>query len=384
MDQLSKEDLKELLAPCGEHCISLYMPTNRAPVEGRQDLIRFKNMVRETEEWLIRGGLRPPEAKEYLAPLMRLPDDLGFWQYRGDGLALFYSRDMIRHFRLPMRFDELVVVANRFHLKPLIPLFTEDSGFYVLALSQNEIRLIEGNRYGAWEVELEDIPASLTEALRYDDPERQFQFRGKTPAGAGGRRHAVFFAHGVGLDDSKDDICRYFQQIDKGLKEVLGQSRAPLMLAGVDYLVSIYRGINSYPNLLGEGIIGNPELLSPEELHARAWKLVQPRFLKAREEAISQYKQLAGTGRTSREIAEIVPAAAQGRVEKLVVALGVQVWGSFLPDRGTVELHDGPAAGSEDLLDRAAIEALLNGGKVYTAEPEALPDNAPIIALFRY
>ena len=165
---------------------------------------------------------------------------------------------------------------------------------------------------------------------------------------------------------------------------MLRQNRVPLMLAGVDYLVSIYREVNSYPNLLGEGIIGNPELLSPEELHARAWKLVQPRFLKAREEAISQYKQLAGTGRTSREIAEIVPAAAQGRVEKLVVALGVQVWGNFLPDRGTVELHDEPAAGSEDLLDRAAIETLLNGGKVYTAEPDALPDNAPIIALFRY
>ena len=384
MDQFSKEELKELLAPCGEHCISLYMPTNRAPVEGRQDLIRFKNMVRKTEERLIRGGLRPPEAKEYLASLMRLPDDLAFWQYRGDGLALFHSRDTVRQFRLPMRFEALVVVANRFHLKPLISLFTEDSGFYVLALSQNEIRLIEGNRYGAWEVELEDIPASLTEALKYDAPERQFQFHSKTPAGIGGRRHAVFFAHGVGPDDSKDDICRYLQQIDKGLKEVLGQSRAPLILAGVDYLVSIYRGINSYPNLLGEGIIGNPELLSPEELRVRAWKLVQPRFLKAREEAIAQYKQLAGTGRTSQEISEIVPAAAQGRVEKLVVALDVQVWGSFLPDRGNVELHDGPAAGSEDLLDRAAIETLLNGGKVYTASPGALPDNVPIIALFRY
>lgn len=382
MDCLSKEDLKELLAPCGEHCISLYMPTNRAPVEGRQDLIRFRNMMREAEEWLIRWGLRPPEAKEYLAPLTRLPDDVGFWQYRGDGLALFYSGDIMRHFRLPVRFDELLVVANRFHLKPLIPLLTEDAGFYVLALSQNEIRLIEGNRCGAWEVELDDVPASLADAIKNDAPEQQLQFRTKTSIGPG-RRQAVFFAHG-GLDDSKDDIRRYLQQIDKGLKDVLRQSRAPLMLAGVDYLVSIYREVNSYPNLLGEGIVGNPELLSPEELHARAWKLVQPRFLKARDEVIAQYRQLAGTGKTSREIAEIAPAAAQGRVERLVVALGVQVWGRFSPDRGSVELHDGPAAGSEDLLDLAAIQAQLNGGKVYTAEPETLPDNASAIAVFRY
>ena len=384
MDQLSKEELRELSSPCGQHCISLYMPTNRAPVEGRQDLIRFKNLAREVEERLIRGGLRLPEVKEYLVPLLKLTGDLGFWQYRGDGLALFYSRDKLRHFRLPMRFEELAVVANRFHLKPLIPLFTEDAGFYILALSQNEIRLIQGNRYSAWEVELKDVPASLTEALRYDEPERQFQFHSKTSAGAGGRRHAVFFAHGVGLDDSKDDIRRYLQQIDKGIKEVLRQNRVPLMLAGVDYLASIYREVNSYSNLLGEGIIGNPELLSPEELHTRAWNLIKPRFRKAREDVLSQYMQLAGTGRTSQEIAEIVPATAKGRVEKLMVALGVQVWGSFSPDRGTVELHGEPAAGSVDLLDLAAIQALKNGGLVYTVEPESLPDNARIIALFRY
>jgi len=238
MDRISKEELKELMAPCGEHCVSLYMPTSRAPVEGRQDLIRFKNMVRDTEERLIRGGLRAPEAKEYIAPLLKLQDDLAFWQYRGDGLALFFSRDMTRKFRLPLRFDELAVVASRFHLKPLIPLFAEESGFYVLALSQNEIRLVQGNRYGAWEVELEEIPASLADALKYDDPERQFQFHSKTPSGAG-RRHAVFFAHGVGIDDSKDDIRRYLQLIDKGLKEVLRQDRTPLLLAGVEYIASI-------------------------------------------------------------------------------------------------------------------------------------------------
>ena len=383
MDRLSKEELKDLLIPCGEHCISLYMPTNRAPVEGRQDLIRFKNMVREAEERLIQGGLRGPEAKEYLAPLHKLQDDLSFWQYRGDGQAVFYSRDMIRHYRLPMRFEELVVEANRFHLKPLIPLFTEDSSFYLLAISQNEIRLLQGNRYGAWEVELEDIPTSLTEALQYDEPEKQLQFHGKTPSGAG-RRHAVFFAHGVGVDDSKDDIRRYLQLIDKGLKEVLRQNRVPLMLAGVDYLRSIYREVNSYSNLLAEGIIGNPELLSPGELHARAWKLVQHRFLKAQEDALSQYKQLAGTGRTSREIKEIVPAAAQGRVEKLVVAPGVQVWGNYIADRGTVELYGERAAGSEDLMDLAAIQTLLNGGVVYIVEPEAIPDNSSVVALLRY
>lgn len=383
MDQLTKNELKDLLTPSGEPCISLYLPTSRAPVESRQDLIRFKNMVREAEEQLIRSGLRGPEAKEFLAPVQRLLEDQSFWQYRSDGLAVFYSRGKLRPYRLPLHFEELVVVKNRFHLKPLLSLFTEETGFYILALSQKEIRLLQGNRYSAWEVELEDIPTSLEAAIRYDGPERQLQFHGKTPSWSGGRRQAVFFAHGVGPDDSKDDIRRYLQQIDKGLKEVLKQDHLPLILAGVDYLRSIYREINTYPNLLDEGIIGNPELLSPEELHERGWKLVQPLFAKAGEEAISQYSQLAGTGRTAHEIAEIIPVATQGRVEKLVIARGVQVWGSYT-ERGTVELHREPASGDEDLLDLAAVQTLLNGGIVYTLDPHAVPDNLAVVALLRY
>jgi hypothetical protein len=384
MDQFSKEELKDLLTPCEGQCVSLYLPTHRAPVEGRQDLIRFKNMLRETEERLVSGGLRAPEAREFMVPLHRLLDDEAFWQYRGDGLAVFYSRDRLRAYRLPDRFEELVVVADRFHLKPLIPLLTEASGFYILALSQNEIRLLEGNRYCAWEVELQNIPASLAEALQYDEPERQVQFRTKSPPGLGGQRYALHFTHGVGLGDNKDDIRRYFHLIDKGLQEVFRPDHHPLILAGVEYLIPLYREVNTYPDLLAECIPGSPELLSPEELHERAWKLVYPRFAKCRQEVIAQYRQLAGTGRTSRELREIVPASVHGRVEKLLVAAGVQTCGTYLADGDVVEIAADPTAGSVDLLDLAAIHTVMNGGMVYAVEPDKLPESAPAVAVYRY
>jgi len=40
-----------------------------------------------------------------------------------------------------------VVVSDRFHLKPLLPLLTGDGRFYILALSQNQVRLLQGTRY---------------------------------------------------------------------------------------------------------------------------------------------------------------------------------------------------------------------------------------------
>ena len=283
----------------------------------------------------------------------------------------------------PLKWENLLGVPRRFHLKPLISLFAENDGFYILAISQKDIRLLAGNRFRAWEMEIDSIPKSLDAAIKYDEPKREFQFKAKAPIGTG-RRFAFVFAHGAGLDDSKDDIRRFLLQVDRGLQEVLRLERAPLILAGVDYLLPIYREVNTYPHLLEEGIIGNPELLNPEELHARAWPKVQSHFLNAGKETIAQYEELVDKGRASKNLRVILPAASQGRVYKLLVAKGVQVWGNFIPDQGIVEIEDKPRTGNEDLLDRAVLETILNGGMVFAVEQSALPVDTSIAAVFRY
>ncbi len=385
MDQLLKEELRELLTAGDGQCITICLPGHNNPFEAREDPIRFRNLLKEAEERLIRGGSRGPEVREFLLPLQRLGDDPSLWQYQPHGLAIFFSAGLLRHYRLPLPLEEVVVVARRFYLKPLIPLFAEDHDFFVLAMSQKDIRLFQGNRLRAWELELEKVPRSKDEALQYDDPERSFQLKIKAPVGAGSRGIATFFSHGVALDDSsKDDIRRYLARVDRGLQEVLSQKSAPLVLAGVDYILPLYRQVNTYPNLLEEGISGNPEQLSADGLHALTWPKVHAYFRKSGEEAIAQYRGLAGKGRASGELKEILPAAHQGRVYKLLVVLGVQVWGNYSPEGGTLELHEEPAAGSEDLLDLAAIKTILNGGQVYIVERQLMPDDLPIAAIFRF
>lgn len=71
-------------------------------------------------------------------------------------------------------------------------------------------------------------------------------------------------------------------------------------------------------------------------------------------------------------------------IDTLFVAVGVQQWGYFTPDENQVELHQQKEIGDEDLMDFAAIHTLLNGGTVYAVEPEAVPDNTPLAAVFRY
>jgi hypothetical protein len=387
VDILTRDELRTLVSGSAEPSVSIYMPTHRAGRAIRQDPIRLKNLLEEAEERLVAGGLRAPKAWGLLGPGRKLLDDGMFWHYQSDGLAIFLSAEAFRFYRLPFDFEELIVVADRFHIKPLLPLLSGDGRFYVLTLSQNAFRLLQGTRYNVGEVDLEGVPASLAKALRYDDPEKQLQFHTstRTPGGAG-ERPAAFHGHGAGRNDAKQDILRYFHRIDESLQGWLQDEQAPLVLAGVDFLLPIYKKANTYPYLVDGGIGGNPEEMSAEELHEVAWAILHPRFLATQKEATVRYRRLAGAGseRVSSDLKEIVPAAYHGRVETLFVAVGLQQWGSFHPDTNVFQLRDEPQPGDEDLLDSAAVHTFLNGGTVYAVEPVEVPDEAPLAAVFRY
>jgi hypothetical protein len=384
MDILNREQIQALSEPREGPCVSIYLPTHRKSREIEQDPIRLKNLLAEAETQLVDSGLRSPLAQQMLNPAVELLDDYDFWQHQSYGLALFLADDFLLGYRLPFHFQELVIVTDRFHIKPLMPVLSGDGRFYVLALSQNSVRLLHGTRFSISEVEVEDIPESLAEALWADDAERQLQHHTSTSANSTRGGRMMFHGHGVVKDDKKDNILRYFQQIDRGLQDVLGDDSAPLLLAGVDYLLPIYREANSYRSLLKDSIEGNPEELSEKELHHHAWELVEPVFQIALQGARARYAELTSTDRASKDLRTIVAAAYYGRVDTLFVALGAHQWGVFDPSSNTVLFHADAAPGRHDLLDAAAVETLVHGGTVYAVEPDRIPEDTPAAAIFRW
>ncbi len=378
----SIDELELLAANRSPNCVSILMPTHRMGTETKQDPIRFKNLLRQAEEQLIDRGLRGQDAKDLLQSVETL-DDYEFWQHQSDGLAIFVSGEQFYYYCLPVDFPEQVVVSDRFYLKPLLPLLTGDGQFYILALSQKQIRFFQGTRYSVSEVELNNIPNNIAEALKYDDPEKNLQFHTGTSGGSGDRA-AMFHGHGAGEEEQKDNLLRYFRQVNQGLQELLKNQRSPLILAGVDYLLPIYKQANTYPCLLDEAITGNREELKPEELHAQAWQFVQPYFEQTKHEAIDRYLELAGTGQTASSFEQVIPAAYYQRVESLFVPSGQQQWGFFNPETLEVQLHPKPEAEAQELMDLVALHTLLNGGTVYAIEPEKIPGVASIAAVLRY
>lgn len=381
MNALSQDELKTLMEKHQGWCISLFMPTFRAGAESQQNQIRFRNLLRSAEEKLLTAGLRSQEIKELLEPAQALPGNVLFWRRQSDGLALFLCADLFRYFCLPEAFQELIVVANHFHISPLLPALNSDKRFYILALSQKDVRLLEGTRQNVREIDLETVPKSLEEALQYDEIEKQVRFRAGSVSGGS---MAMVSGHGGVAEDTKDNLLKYFRMIDRGLRDLLKDERAPLILAGVEYLFPIYREVNTFPHLIEEGIPGNPKGASSDSHYRAALKIVTPFFQKAENDAIAQYRQSSGTGLTSADIREIVPDASHGRIGMLFIAAGSRNWGVFHRESGVVELHQKPEADDEDLLEIAAIQTYLNGGSVFILPPEKMPAPKDAVAVFRY
>jgi hypothetical protein len=381
---LTREDIQDLLQLPGRPRVSIYMPTFRAGVETQQNPIRLKNLLRSVQERLEDLGLESAKAAALTAPVRELVDDQAFWQTRSDGLALFRSPEVFRTYRLSTPLDELAVVNDRFHLKPLFTLLAEDRPFYVLAISLKSIRLIAATRHHAEEVEIPGVPQSLTEAL--GDLSRQYsQFQASTSAKTVARS-PIFHGHGTGEDNLKAEIVQFFNLADKALQKYLDRD-VPVVLAGVEYLLPRYKETTEHPLVLEEGLTGNADGLSAEELRDKAWEIVEPVLTADRRKAAERYGDLLGTGRTSSRYEEILPAAHDGRIDTLFVARGVRLWGSYDARQRQVRLQEDQEAqrkGGEDLLDLAAVQTFLNGGRVFAVPQQEVPDGQAMAAVLRY
>ncbi len=385
MDIFTKKDIEELIKPQDGLCCSIYMPTHRIGYDVKHDPILLKNLLNTAEKKFSEIGVKKQEAEAILEPARKLIEDTKFWQYQSDGLALFASAKDFFYYRIPSKFKELVVVTTRFHIKPMIPIFSNDQSFNILGLSQNMIRFFQCTMNSIREVQLEGVPTSIKEALGYEEYERYLQFHTQT-GGNKGNRHAVFHGQGDNSREVNEDILRYFRLVDDGLKKYTESEKTPMIIAAVDHLIPMYREVSDRNSIMETGIKGNPEEKKAEELHNDALKIVQPILEEKYEKDISRFRQLIGKGseEASDDIKKIIFSSDQGRVDTLFVPVGIQLWGLVDIDSKKVHIHKEFIPGDEDLLDHSAAKTIINGGSVYALAPEKMPDNLSLAAIFRY
>jgi hypothetical protein len=385
MDILNPDTLKSLIEQQGKWCVSLYMPTQRTGQDQQQNPIRLKNLLAKAETNLLANGLRRPKVEKLMQPAEELLWNREFWQQQGDGLAIFLTNDFYKIYRLPLEFEEAVNTGNAFHIKPLLPCLGRNIRFYVLAVSLNNVRLFEGNADTISEIEV-NFPTSMEAALWADDPEKYLNMHsGSVSMGEGKGGSGIFHGHDP-ADEDKTNILRFFQAVNQGLNQVLEEKNIPMVLAGVDYLLPIFREASSYQNLLEDAILGNPDRENLKELHEKAWQIVRPLFEESQKKAFEKFEQLNGrkSDLATSDIKAAVKAAVFGQVETIFVPIEMQKWGRYDAENNKVIIQREPDPQNEDLFDFAAAQTLLNSGQVFAVTPEQMPGDGEIAAILRY
>ncbi len=389
MDTPDRETLASLGRRVGWPSVSIYLPTHRAGNGKAQDPVRLRNLLGSVTEQLQSKGMRPTDSEVLLGRAYELLEDPTFWRDTGDGLAVFVAPGETTVLKLDTVLPEFALANDRFVIRHLLPSIRSQERFWLLALSKNELKLFEGDHAGMSQVPLRATPASFKEAMRFEDADHAFRFR--TESGSlpqVGKRGSVFYGMGGLSDAEKDQVWRYVGMVERGVREATHESRAPLLLAGVEYIVSAYRAQNTYPNLVETTLFGNADEIPRSRLHAQALELLRPHFEAKRTADLAELESRSGSPVVSDDLREIVPAAHEGRVRVLFISASENDWGAYDPESGEVRVAHERGPSDWDLADLAATETILHGGDVHVLQPaeaqEPRPAIEPPVAILRY
>jgi hypothetical protein len=378
---INENKFKELSEFGGENLVSIFIPTHRAN-QRQKDQINLKNGIKSAKDKLASSGWNEKEAEKYLRPAIELLENDRFWNHLSDGLALFIGPDFFHQEIVPVSFDAYEFVGDRFYLRPLLPLMNNKDRFFLLALSQGEVRFFEGHQYSITPVKIDDLVpvGGMKSIFDYADLPETLQNHSGNSDG-----QQIYHGQGKGEDDRKEDIKEYFRMINKGLMEMLHDEQPPMVIAAVDYLVPIYKEVNDYKYLMDEFVNGNPEKDHPSLLHEKAWPLVENKLGTDYNDEKENFKEQLGKNTASSLLNDIVPAAVYGKVDTLFVNKDYRLYGYFDKDKNELEILDEYKPGSRDLIELAATQTYLNGGSVHSVEREELPiPTANVNAVFRY
>jgi hypothetical protein len=383
LKKLTKETLSALInQEARAPAVTIYLPTHRVstPPHLHEDQVRFKNLMNKAINILEDQDTDESMVTFVRSKMDNLIGNQSFWENLTNGLLICMRPDSFDALLLPVDCDEYVSVDSHYHLAPVYGLVEDNLAYYVLSIAKHDPQLFVGDMYHLQDSGLE-LPESPEKALNIDELQQKQQHYHKDAGGFGTGQNA-----GRGTADTgAQTALNYFSLIDKMIHDHCDKA-LPLVLAGTEDSVSGFRQMSKYPHILETHVEGNYTKKKPEELFGEAWKVVSKELLQQRQQLVLDYQRIAGENpaRASTDPVEIVEAAEQGRIERLLIAMSRFTKDTVRDQLESVPKIVFPGGNKNQIVDRAAQFTWGQSGKVYNLAQEDLPHNASLAAIFRY
>lgn len=364
-------------------CVSIIMPTHKSGVEVNQhvDQKAFKNAVLQVEKILTQRNIDSTLIKKVLRPAYSLIADEKAWLNMSNGLAVYIAEDFMKFLRLPGTVNNEIKVHNTFSVMHLVPFMVRNEYFYLLDLNKRNCRFFRADYFGIEYIPVDELPNAVDDVVRFENKDDQKLFR----LSSNGAKAANYHGIGSGKPDDKENIALYLEEVDDTLwKTHLHSANVPLLLAGLEYQVPIYRSVSDYNNIWPDALIGNHQFDEADELYKKAMEVMSPYFDQPLKNALNEFGNKSATNLTSTKNAEIIEAAFYGRISHLFVQKDAHIWGTFNEANGEHKFTDKEKEDTENLADRAVAKTIETGGSVFILDKQDMPGTGVLAAVFRY
>jgi hypothetical protein len=288
-----------------------------------------------------------------------------FWRAQANGLAVLATPESMQTFRLPNRPKPLAEVADRFHLTPLIHAMTSPQHIFVLALSEDAVRLVHAIvNLPPTRIHVPDLPKDADQATRRPD--------------------GTSYPHAVwGLEDQKVLLQKYLRKVGQAVSRALAEQTTPLVIAAAKPLASLFRPLNTYEHLVDDMIEGNPDHLSDAQLEDAALPILDRLYERELKATLARYDELKPR-RATTDVSYAAHAATAGAIDELVVDLDAVIPGLVSDVDGSVRYATSDNAKTYSVVDEVARRALCTGARVLGSTRERLPNHDALVAILRY
>lgn len=359
----TRNEILELAHMRSDICVSIYLETSPLKQHADSCRIGLGNLAKEAVSRLKDAGRDKRRIWTLEETLSHVADGEDFCRRQANSLAILATPDYSKVYRLANHLHSQLEISDRFYIKPLLRALTFRHTAYVLALSENEARVVELHpEVDPMEIDAPEMPKDAVSVLGRSVDHSE-------------RREAV-----ERKENHKSRLARYARKVDEALRPLTRGCDYPLILAAAEPIASIYRSVST-SCLVAETIFTNPEALSAKELAAKARPVLDAHYAADLAAIKKRFGEYAGLHRVSTDLGDIARAATYGLVSLALVDFEYVKTG-HIDDDGLLTVSNVPEA--YGVIDEIAKRVLDGNGRVLATRKEDMLGDAGVAALLRY
>ncbi len=367
VDIPSPREIGNLGLSRSDACVSIYLATTPLTQDIGKSRTKLAQMVKDATQQLETAGVDKRRIAALQEHFDTVLDDDDFWAHQAHSLVVLAAPEKLLTYRLANELVDLVVVSDRFHLKPLLRASTFPNAAHVLAVSENAVRLVEiSSDLPATEIRVPNMPKDAASAV------------GKASINDSGAGRRI-----GGKEGQKIRLAQYIRKIDAALRPVLSGSDIPVILAATQPVASLVRSISRVA-MLDQTIEMSPDDVSAADLAKAARPILDAHYDAQIAEFQSLFEARSGENRSTTDISDAARASTFGGIETLLVDIDAIVTGSIDNATGAVTFLPDGGAGSYGIVDEIAGRSLRTGAQVLAVRKQDIPEGKALAAILRY